>query len=474
MAVQEQLSAALGGSRTPLLRRSLLVLSDTFVLVVAVVLGLAFDGLSSAPDHPLVIALVLPTWLGILVGLRTHQLPLLYSFDLQRRAVRRSAMTLMAALAVALAVPAARDTGLGDDAGIVLGVLALGVLGLEGSRAFWSRRWVEAPQGHAPLFIIGTLDGARELAAQLGDRHALVGICAPGTPDGVARVGDCDVPVTGDLRTVGADARVLGARAVVVSSTAGLSTPAFQDLHWQLEPAGLELIVVPGIHAMAPDRVTRTSISGLPALHIRGPRYAEARRLGKRTLDVALTVPILLVAALPMALVALAIKLDDGGRVFYKQCRIGLGGNVFEMWKFRSMVPNAAVVQRAERTEHEVAHGFIKHNSPALVTRVGRVLRKTSLDELPQLFNVLGGSMSLVGPRPLAPEEGSEIPGFVQRRVLVRPGMTGLWQVSGRSDTDPQTRVRLDLHYVENWSLAHDLGILARTAKVVVRGDGAY
>ena len=180
-------------------------------------------------------------------------------------------------------------------------------------------------------------------------------------------------------------------------------------------------------------------------------------------------------------IIAVAIKLDDRGPVFFRQDRVGQDGELFGMWKFRSMRVDAEQVleffkrEREARGEAEAGNDVMfKMRDDPRVTRVGRVLRRYSLDELPQLFNVLAGQMSLVGPRPPLPREVAQYETEVNRKFLVKPGITGLWQVSGRSNLSWEDAVRLDLYYVENWSLASDLVILWRTVKAVIKRDGAY
>ncbi|MFB6489524.1 sugar transferase, partial [Xanthomonas perforans] len=197
----------------------------------------------------------------------------------------------------------------------------------------------------------------------------------------------------------------------------------------------------------------------------------------KRIFDIATSVALLVVLAVPMLLIAAAVSFSSPGGVLFRQERIGLGGKPFQMLKFRSMRSDAeSMLGALVVNEGRIANGgmlFKMKNDPR-VTAVGRILRRYSLDELPQLFNVIGGSMSLVGPRPPLVSEVSQYADHVHRRFLVTPGITGLWQVSGRSDLSWEDSVRLDLFYVENWSLTGDFIILWRTAKAVTRASGAY
>ncbi len=215
-------------------------------------------------------------------------------------------------------------------------------------------------------------------------------------------------------------------------------------------------------------------VAGLPLLHIDKPAYEGANRFLKSAFDRSVTAVLLVLLSPVMLACAIAVKLSSPGPVFYRGERIGLGNVAFPMWKFRSMVVGADL-QRATLADRDKGNDVLfKMADDPRVTRVGRVLRRYSLDELPQLFNVMGGSMSLVGPRPPLREEVETYDHIVTRRMLVKPGITGLWQVSGRSDLSWEESVRLDLTYVENWSIMQDIIILWRTARAVVSRDGAY
>jgi exopolysaccharide biosynthesis polyprenyl glycosylphosphotransferase len=215
-------------------------------------------------------------------------------------------------------------------------------------------------------------------------------------------------------------------------------------------------------------------IAGLSLLHLERPSASGGRLIGKAVFD-RLVGGLVLVAVLPLlSIIALAIRLTSSGPALYRQTRIGAGGREFQMIKFRSMVADADV-QRARLLELSEGNGVLfKMRKDPRVTRVGAVLRRFSLDELPQLFNVIRGDMSLVGPRPPLPEEVAAYSDDAIRRLRVKPGVTGLWQVSGRSDLNWEESLRLDLRYADNWSMALDLSILWRTVRAVVKGEGAY
>jgi len=221
-------------------------------------------------------------------------------------------------------------------------------------------------------------------------------------------------------------------------------------------------------------RIHLRPVAGLPLLHIEEPELTGARRLMKALLDRSLALTGVLVAMPLFIALALAVRLTSRGPAFFKQTRVGMHGKEFTMFKFRSMVVNAEDLKRQLEARNEGAGVLFKMENDPRITKVGAFLRKWSLDELPQLFNVLNGSMSLVGPRPPLPSEVAKYERDVHRRLMVKPGLTGLWQISGRSDLDWDESVRLDLRYVENWSLAMDIIILWRTLFAVLKRQGAY
>lgn len=264
------------------------------------------------------------------------------------------------------------------------------------------------------------------------------------------------------------------ADAIAVADTRTLPTGAVRDLSWHLEGSGIDLLVAPAITDVAGPRVAVRPIAGLPVLHVVEPEFEGARRVLKRAFDFALAgVAVVLLAPL-FGVVALLIRFTSDGPVFFRQIRVGRGGEEFCIWKFRTMRTDAEMerIRLEHLNEHEGV--LFKIREDPRVTRAGKVLRRLSIDELPQLFNVLRGEMSLVGPRPPIPKEVGQYGHDVRRRLLVKPGLTGLWQVSGRSDLSWEESVRLDLYYVENWSPALDISILWKTAAAVVTARGAY
>ncbi len=244
---------------------------------------------------------------------------------------------------------------------------------------------------------------------------------------------------------------------------------------WELEGRRVGTFVVPSITDVADARLSMQPIGGLPLVHVAAPYAPRAAHLPKRALDVVGSALLLLVTAPLMAVVSLAVKLGDGGPVTFRQPRVGRNGRLFDCLKIRTMVPNAEALEDELRRAHNGPDDVLfKLADDPRITRVGRFLRRYSIDELPQLWNVLCGHMSLVGPRPALPHEVARFTEEEKRRLRVRPGLSGLWQVSGRSNLSREDAARLDLYYVENWSMMQDLSILLRTVRAVLSSEGAY
>ena len=247
-----------------------------------------------------------------------------------------------------------------------------------------------------------------------------------------------------------------------------------RELAWDLEKTGTDVCVAPALLDVAGPRTTIRPVAGLPLLHVDHPELDGGKKVIKEAFDKALALTGVILLAPVFAAIALAIKFTDRGPVFFRQTRVGKDGHTFTVWKFRTMVVDAEQ-RKAELTAHnEAAGALFKMRRDPRVTRPGAWLRRYSMDELPQLFNVLFGDMSLVGPRPALPVEAAKYGDHMRRRLVVKPGMTGLWQINGRSDLAWDEAVRLDLRYVENWSFILDLQILWKTLSAVLGGYGAY
>ncbi|MEP9382505.1 sugar transferase [Nocardioides sp. KR10-350] len=283
------------------------------------------------------------------------------------------------------------------------------------------------------------------------------------------------VPVLGRADDIGALPAWCGG-VDVLFMTGGLSygSTELRKLVWQLEQYAVQLVVAPAVTDFSGERVRARPVGGLPLVHLEGPRWQHAARWAKRAFDVAGS-SILLVLGLPVFVVAAGwIKLHDRGPVLFKQNRTGRNGVEFACLKFRTMVVDAEALLARLHEEQGYAGGLFKMKDDPRITRPGRLLRRFSLDELPQLINVVRGDMSLVGPRPPLPTEVATYDPDTARRLRVRPGLTGLWQVSGRSDLSWEDSIRLDLFYVDNWSMLQDISILGRTVGAVLGRRGAY
>jgi exopolysaccharide biosynthesis polyprenyl glycosylphosphotransferase len=361
----------------------------------------------------------------------------------------------------------------------------LGLMGLLVGRKL-SRRALHAAraQGRAltKVLVVGGERSATRLA-QWFDRHPAAGYQVSGVwvPDSampvraMLAVSAQNVPVMSAGVGFEAALSASGASAVVVTDTEHLGHETLRDMTWQLEGTGTEFMLSPNVLGVSSARLQMNDVSGMPLIRLAEPQFANAGRRGKMWFD-RMGSLLLIVAFSPVLLVVAAlVKLTSRGPVFYRQSRVGRHGQSFDMIKFRSMRVGAD----SELAALLAAEGKTLAHLPKLdrdprVTSVGAFIRRYSIDELPQLFNVLRGDMSLVGPRPQRDFEVEQYDDEATRRLTVRPGMTGLWQVSGRSDLTFDEAIKLDVHYVENWSMTTDLVILWRTLRAVVASDGAY
>jgi exopolysaccharide biosynthesis polyprenyl glycosylphosphotransferase len=348
------------------------------------------------------------------------------------------------------------------------------VLGRVGARALLHRARKRGNCLHRVL-AVGQVSDIEHLVQQLEhrDHHGLhvVGACAIAGDRTEIAPGVPIVGVPSDARRAAAEVR---ADTVAVTSSGVLGREGLRRLAWQLEGSDTGLLLTPELTDVAGPRVNVRPVGDLSLLQVSEPKFSGASRFLKSAFDRSVAALALLALSPVLLCIAVLIKLDSRGTVFFRQTRSGLSGKPFSIYKFRSMVP-AAEDLLIDLTDQNEGKGtlFKIHRDPR-VTRVGRVMRRLSLDELPQLWNVVRGHMSLVGPRPPLPSEVERYADDTRRRLLVKPGLTGLWQVSGRSDLSWEESVRLDLYYVENWSFVLDLMILARTVFAVAAGRGAY
>lgn len=325
------------------------------------------------------------------------------------------------------------------------------------------------------VVAIGHADAVTGLIRELGrdSYHGLevVAACLTGDPASHDLAG---VPVYGGIDATAQAVRHFDAHTVAVLACPELTSVRLRELAWELEARGTEVYVAPALLDVAGPRTTIRPIAGLPLLHVDHPELGGGRRVLKALFDRACAVAALLLLGVVFIAIAIVIKLDDGGPVFFKQLRVGRSGQGFLVWKFRTMTVDAEQRKHLLAAENEGNGVLFKVRRDPRTTKAGAWLRRYSLDELPQLFNVLLGDMSLVGPRPALPQETARYGHYMLRRLAVKPGITGLWQVSGRSDLSIDDSVRLDVRYVENWSLLLDLQIIWKTSRAVLSGTGAY
>ncbi|WP_253868984.1 exopolysaccharide biosynthesis polyprenyl glycosylphosphotransferase [Promicromonospora umidemergens] len=482
--------------------RTRLRLSDAAVVVGAAVAAFALDaalpagssghpGLVSSVAVPAVVAMV---WIAALAAQGSYDLRIVGHDLTEYRRVLGATWT-----SVSLLVLVAWLTALVEVRDVLVQAVAfpLGLAGLITSRYAW-RRWVLRTRRRGAgcmtsVLVVGHRERAERVIRLLNDSPeqgiVVVGACLPadeapsgdGTRSDGTRPRDAvpgdevgGVPVLGDLSRVGEAAALVRASAVAVSASGRITTDVVRRLGWQLERVGVDLMLTTELADVEASRVTVAPASGISLLHVAAPRFDGQKFRVKQVMDWVLAALLTLLVLPVLVGVGLAVVLTSKGALFYLSERVGREGRIFRMVKFRTMHSGADRAVPALAAVNEAAGPLFKVRADPRVTRVGRILRRYSLDELPQLLNVLCGHMSLVGPRPALPHEVAAYEQRMRRRLLVKPGMTGLWQVSGRSDLPWDEAVRLDVYYAENWTPLLDLQILAETAHAVVSGRGAY
>ena len=332
--------------------------------------------------------------------------------------------------------------------------------------------WALAPR----TLIVGDASGVESVLAALTGgppRHNVIGVAtSDGSLDDIAVHGR-SYRVVGPAADAATLARELGVETVVLAG--GVDDGVYlRKLRWSLEGVATDLVIATSLADVSRARIAFQRTNGLALTQVSMPRFDRSSRRAKRALDIAVSLVALIPIALLTPVIALAIRLDSPGGVIFRQRRIGRDGREFDILKFRTMTATAEEDRAALAEANEGAGPLFKLRHDPRVTRVGAVLRRFSIDELPQFWNVLRGDMSVVGPRPPLPDEIRAYDRDAIRRLFVQPGITGLWQISGRSDLSWDQSVRLDLHYVENWSILTDLTIILRTARAVLRSRGAY
>jgi exopolysaccharide biosynthesis polyprenyl glycosylphosphotransferase len=361
--------------------------------------------------------------------------------------------------------------------GFVAIAMPAGMLGLLLSRWLW-RKWLTL---HRVQGLMSTS------VLVVGDREHLVNLIRSleSVPDAGYRVvaaccSDADgdylgrVPVLGDESEAAEIARRADVSTVICTSSQRLGSGGLRRLGWALEGQDVDLVVAPGLTEVAGPRVLTRPVAGLSLLHVEAPVFAGPQLAIKTAIDRIAAATLLILLSPLFAVVAILIRRNQKGPVFFRQERIGKGGTSFPMLKFRTMVVDAEEMLPSLLDQSDGQGPLFKLRDDPRITHIGATLRRYSLDELPQLVNVLRGQMSLVGPRPPLASEVEAYEHDVRRRLLVKPGMTGLWQINGRSDLSWEEAVRFDLYYVENWSVMSDLMILWRTGRAVLQSSGAY
>jgi exopolysaccharide biosynthesis polyprenyl glycosylphosphotransferase len=367
--------------------------------------------------------------------------------------------------------------------GFLLLSLPVGVLLLVVERWLW-RKWLVSKrlsgEYSARVLLVGSeatvAHLARELQRTPSAGYRVVGACVPSGKI-ASTIDGTDIPIMGNVNAVDRAILATGADTVAVTSTDELPADKVKQISWGLEAGKQHLILAPSIVDIAGPRIHTRPVAGLPLIHVETPRFSRGQRVAKRTVDLTASILGVVLISPLLLFLAMSVRLSSEGPVFFRQTRIGLRGKEFSMIKFRSMVTNAEeLLADLEKQQRDAGNEVLfKMKADPRVTPIGRIMRKFSLDELPQLFNVIGGSMSLVGPRPPLPKEVALYADHVHRRFLAKPGITGLWQVSGRSSLSWEDSVRLDLSYVENWSLVGDMVILGKTAKAALApGETAH
>ena len=415
----------------------------------------------------LVLGATLPVlWVGAMLFGRSYDPRYVAAGAEQFRRVGNSAMWVLGLIAFVSFILRA-DFSRGFVAITIPLATLLTLLGRWAARGVLRRRFSRGAALHRVVAVGGLADIEQLDSYVARNRHTGFALVGTFTADPSS-----DVPLGVDQLV--ADVRSAGADTIAFVGNGRSRARELRRLSWALQGSGIRLLVVPDLVDVAGPRIEVNPVQGLPLLEICEPELSGAGRVLKYVFDRAGSLVLLMLLSPLLITIAVAVKTSDGGPVFYRQSRIGKDGRAFRIWKFRTMRVDAAP------SFHHVAtqSGTVQlRKKPQLgddrVTKVGRFLRRYSLDELPQLFNVLMGSMSLVGPRPLVPDEADNCGHGTQLRLLVAPGMTGLWQVSGRSELPWDERMHLDLHYIENWSMWLDFAVLWRTLRVMLHSQGA-
>ena len=419
--------------------------------------------------------LIAPLWVATLALCGVYDDRRLGHGSEEYRAILNAAVHFLACVAIlALVFRLSLARGL-----VAITLPLASVLSVAGHYA--ARHWLHGRRAEGQcmrrVLVVGSEQQVADLVRHFRrSRHAglgVVGACVPGTLEKVDVDGE-PVPVVGDPGELIDALERVGADTVALADQETLKNGALRRLGWQLEGTGIDLLVAPSVIDVAGPRIAIYPVAGLPLLHVEEPKMSGLDRLMKEAVDrVGAGVSLLVLSPFLLA-IGLLVRATSKGPAVFRQVRVGRAGEHFTLYKFRTMRSTAEGEREALAGDNEHDGPLFKMRHDPRRTAVGRWLRRLSIDELPQLWNVFTGRMSIVGPRPPLPSEVDRYSDEVRRRLLVKPGLTGLWQISGRSDLPWPEAVRLDLYYVENWSPALDMVIVGKTLTAVVRGRGAY
>lgn len=461
------------------LRRAVLADASCGLIAALLAYTIRFDGSAWASASYLPLSLLLPgVWLLALAMAGGYDSRFIGVGPDEFRRVLNAGAFLTASVAV-VSYAAKIDLARGY---VVMALPAMTVLDLLARYGLRKRlhRARRAGQCMRKVIVVGDATLAGQMAGLLRRNayHGLSVVAAcvtgPGAGNATAQQAEPGVPMIPGLDDIVGVVEEYQADTVAVLACPEMSGIRLRELAWQLEKTATDLCVAPALIDVAGPRTTIRPVAGLPLLHLDHPEFTGFRRVIKAGFDRAAAGAALFLLSPLLLVIAVAVRLGDRGPVLFRQERVGQDGQPFTVFKFRTMVVDAEALKAQLDTLNESDGLLFKMRRDPRITAVGARLRRWSLDELPQLLNVLVGDMSLVGPRPALPEEAARYGDYVRRRLAVKPGMTGLWQVNGRSDLSWEESVRLDLRYVDNWSFVLDLQILWKTWSAVLRGSGAY
>jgi len=457
--------------------------TDASAIVLAAYAGFLLSEAGFSPEGPrdggaaAAAAALAVTWLAALEAYHTRDPKVLGIGADEYKRVASATLRVFGLLALSAVVFSIHGASAFVTVSLPLGLAALTV----NRHIFRRRLTLEKAKGRhlSRTVVVGEPEDVRYVVHQVlrksGAVYEILGACLPGARRGTSlRVDGHAVPVLSSTDAIARTVRLVDADSVIIAGPLPGGNRFIRELGWKLEESATELILAATLTNVAGPRIHWRPVDGLPLMHVDIPQYGGAKHAFKRVMDAIAALAALVVLSPVLLVLALIVRLDSPGPVFFRQDRIGKDGRVFGMFKFRSMVVDAEARLSALDEQNQGAGVLFKMKDDPRVTHCGRWMRKYSLDELPQLWNVVLGDMSMVGPRPPLAREVSGYERHTHRRLLIKPGITGLWQINGRSDLPWEEAVRLDLYYVENWSLAGDLLILWRTFRAVVRPSGAY